>query len=77
MPTAPQKPESPALPAVFKLVFYRGARGRSSVGSALAWHARGRRFDPDRLHLIRLVWSTRTKLTVFRLDDFCFDATQY
>ena len=25
-------------------------RGRSSVGRALAWHARGRRFDPVRLH---------------------------
>jgi hypothetical protein len=24
--------------------------GRSSVGRALAWHARGRRFKPDRLH---------------------------
>ena len=24
--------------------------GRSSVGRALAWHARGRRFDPVRLH---------------------------
>ncbi len=26
--------------------------GRSSVGRALAWHARGRRFDPVRLHLM-------------------------
>ena len=25
-------------------------RGRSSVGRALEWHSRGRRFDPDRLH---------------------------
>ena len=24
--------------------------GRSSVGRALEWHSRGRRFDPDRLH---------------------------
>ena|GEM_PF-4673615 len=26
-------------------------RGRSSVGRALAWHARGREFDSLRLHL--------------------------
>ncbi len=26
--------------------------GHSSAGRALAWHARGRRFDPDWLHFI-------------------------
>ena len=26
-------------------------RARSSVGRALEWHSRGRRFDPDRVHL--------------------------
>ena len=31
-------------------LFPWGPWGRSSVGRALAWHARGRRFDPDRLH---------------------------
>ena len=25
-------------------------RARSSVGRALEWHSRGRRFDPDRVH---------------------------
>ena len=25
--------------------------GRSSVGRALEWHSRGRRFDPVRLHI--------------------------
>ena len=28
----------------------RPSWGRSSVGRALEWHSRGRRFDPDRLH---------------------------
>ena len=35
------------------------SRGRSSVGRALQWHCRGRRFDPVRLHHTcphRLVW---------------------
>jgi hypothetical protein len=29
-------------------------RGLSSAGRALAWHARGRRFDPDSLHIKNL-----------------------
>src|SRR5205085_1730200 len=28
-------------------------RGRSSVGRALAWHARGSGFDPHRLHPVK------------------------
>ncbi len=38
--------------------------GRSSVGRALEWHSRGRRFDPDRLHFVFQVLS-RSLETVF------------
>ncbi len=36
-------------------------RGYSSAGRALAWHARGQRFDPAYLH-------QNVKFTKFRLD---------
>ena len=32
------------------LIAFKGIRGISSVGRALAWHARGQRFDPAILH---------------------------
>ena len=35
-----------------KVDFQRTERGHSSAGRALAWHARGRRFDPAWLHQI-------------------------
>ena len=38
--------ESPPL-HIFVLIF---SGGNSSVGRALAWHARGHRFDSDILH---------------------------
>src|SRR5437870_4113972 len=37
-----------------RLVTWLPHRGRSSVGRALAWHARGRGFDPLRLHSMTL-----------------------
>ena len=33
-----------------KSLFLQPLRGISSVGRALAWHARGQRFDPAILH---------------------------
>ena len=39
----------------------QGPRGRSSAGRALAWHARGRRFDPDRLHSTPPVFDGRSR----------------
>ena len=36
------------------LSMVRRQRGCSSVGRALEWHSRGRRFDPDQLHHIFL-----------------------
>ena len=44
-----------------KLVFING--GLAQLARALAWHARGRRFDPDTLHALRL-----------RKELFCFIA---
>ncbi len=32
-------------------------RGYSSAGRALAWHARGQRFDPAYLHQTNIFWS--------------------
>ena len=36
-----------------KSLFLQPLRGISSVGRALAWHARGQRFDPAILHKIK------------------------
>ena len=43
--------------------------GYSSVGRALEWHSRGRRFDPDYLHHVgaRLVVSSLYKVQTARL----------
>jgi hypothetical protein len=35
-----------ALKEYFKYIHERELRGYSSAGRALAWHARGQRFDP-------------------------------
>ena len=36
------------IPAKLTFVHFRG--GLAQLARALAWHARGRRFDPDTLH---------------------------
>ena len=40
--------------------------GCSSVGRALEWHSRGRRFDPDQLHQIPAI-RAKVKFTVYLL----------
>lgn len=40
------------------------ARARSSIGRAFPWHGRGRRFDSDRVHLMRLVVDAHSLLPV-------------
>lgn len=45
------------------IIFLYHIRGLSSAGRALAWHARGRRFDPDSLH---------TTLTMLKHGRFYF-----
>ncbi len=35
---------------MYFVAYYLSLWGCSSVGRALAWHVRGRRFNPDQLH---------------------------
>src|SRR6266852_259926 len=50
--TAPQTPRTAPVIGVSpgKRYNFRLGRGYSSAGRALAWHARGQRFDPAYLH---------------------------
>ena len=51
----------------------QGIRGHSSVGRALAWHARGRRFDPVWLHhLVPSLLGISDKRPVSDDWPFCF-----
>lgn len=49
----------------------RHSRGCSSVGRALEWHSRGRRFDPDQLH------QEIQGVNQLRVSPFFFHATLY
>ena len=48
----------------------RNARGHSSAGRALAWHARGQGFDPPCLHHIDTYGCKRNRASVFSCNKY-------